>query len=128
MVSLENPVVAEVLFQGVEDWVGLATIVALVESEKESWWNQPGEPAPRDIKDAALLVVKFLLSSGLMKAGELSTSNADQYDFLDWPGGTQKILEHISDEWAGLTSLDRFEPCWLRSTDAGLEAGRAIDS
>ncbi|MFI2186214.1 hypothetical protein [Streptomyces sioyaensis] len=128
MVSLENPVVEEVLFQGLEDWVGLTTVVALVESEKESWWNQPGEPASRDIKDAALLVVKFLLSSGLMKAGELSTSNADQYDFLDWPGGTEKILEHISDEWVELTSLDRFEPCWLRSTNAGLEAGRAIDS
>ncbi|MFE2229120.1 hypothetical protein [Streptomyces kronopolitis] len=128
MVSLEDPVVEEVLFQGVDDWVGLTTVITLVESEKGTWWNQPGEPAPGDIKDAALLVVKYLLSSGLMKAGELSTSNAEQYDFLDWPGGTQKILEYISDEWVTLTSLDRFEPCWLRSTDAGLEAGRAIDS
>ncbi|MCZ1007348.1 hypothetical protein [Streptomyces lydicus] len=108
--------------------MGLTTVVALVESEKESWWNQPGEPASRDIKGAALVVVKSLLSTGLMKAGELSTSIADQCDFLDWPGSTQKILEYISDEWGELTSLDRFEPCWLRSTDAGREAGRAIDS
>ncbi|QMU78405.1 hypothetical protein GXW83_24565 [Streptacidiphilus sp. PB12-B1b] len=128
MITLNHPVVEEVLYQGLDDWVGLTVIQRLVESETAAWWKAHTAPSPQDIKTEALAVCAFLLSHDLMHAGELSNSTDDSGDFLDWPGGPDEILNRINRDWDNLTSLDHFEPCWFRSTPAGITAGQAVEA
>lgn len=125
--SKDDPVVEEMLYQAVDDWVALTTVIHLVKSEQEAWWRSEGEPGDEDVRAATLTRIEFLLDNGLMKVGELSSSTEDPSDFLDWPGTTKQVLEYIDEEWEHLTSLAHFEPCWLRATEAGLEAGRSIE-
>jgi hypothetical protein len=127
MITLKHPIVEEVLYQGLEDWVMLTTIVCLVEQETPAWWRGTVQPGPDEIKAETLAVCEFLLSNGLMCAGELSKSVADPAAFLDWPQDAHQTLERINGEWDHLVSLEHFEPCWFRSTASGLEAGKAVD-
>jgi hypothetical protein len=128
VITLQHPVVEEVLYQGLEDWVGLTTIASLITEEAPSWWQKDEAPGPDDVKTETLAVCDFLLSNDLMRAGELSNSTADPSDFLDWPGEPPQIMERIARDWDALMSLDRFEPCWFRSTESGREAGEAINA
>lgn len=128
MITLQHPVVEEVLYQGLEDWVGLTVIAGLVQEEAAAWRQEDGAPGPEAVKAETLAVCRFLLCHDLMRAGELSNSTADPSDFLDWPGESSQILERIERNWDFLMSLDHFEPCWFRSTAAGREAGEGVDA
>lgn len=125
--NLGNPVVEEILYQGLTDWIGLTTVVALVEQEKESWWPKESSPPPDSVKAETLNVIRYLLEEDLVRVGELSNSSHHEADFLDWPGTAEAVLGRIATDWEQLTSLDKFEPCWLRTTGKGREYGRLLD-
>ncbi|MCD0484584.1 hypothetical protein LO771_19835 [Streptacidiphilus sp. ASG 303] len=114
-----NPVVEEILYQGLTDWIGLTTVVSLIEEEA-------ADATPEGVKAETLRLIRYLLDEGLARAGELSNSAFDSGDFLDWPGDTAMILGRITSDWEDLTSLDHFEPCWLRLTDRGREIAQAL--
>jgi hypothetical protein len=126
--NLDNPVVEEILYQGLTDWIGLTTVVALVEQEKESWWLKESPPPPDSVKAETFNVIRYLLVEDLVRVGELSNSAFDEADFLDWPGTTDALLGRIASDWDQLTSLEGFEPCWLRTTEKGCEYGRLLDA
>jgi len=128
MITLTDPVVEEILFQGLSDFVALTTIRGLVIDEADSWWDGQGHPEAADIRARTLAVCEFVLTSGLMHAGSLSNSINDSSDFLEWAGSPADVLERINAEWDYLISLDHFEPCWFASTPTGVRAGREVDA
>ncbi|MBU3060681.1 hypothetical protein KO481_03985 [Nocardia sp. NEAU-G5] len=127
MITLKDPVVEEILYQGLSDFVALTTIRALVIDEADSWWNGRGRPDAADIQARTLAVCEFILVNELMHAGRLSNSTDDPNDFLEWVGDPAGVLERINAEWDYLTSLDHFEPCWFASTPRGVAAGRQVE-
>jgi hypothetical protein len=127
MITLKDPVVEEILYQGVSDFVALTTIRALVIDETDSWWNCRRPPEAADIRGRTLIVCEFVLINDLMHAGALSNSTDDPNDFLEWPGKPADVLERIDTEWDYLVSLDHFEPCWFASTPSGVQAGKQVE-
>lgn len=125
-VSLSDSVVAEVLYQGLSDYVALTVLHGLVEESTHEWWRGEGAPDPAVVQCRSLEVCMYLLGEGLMLVGALSNSAADSVDFLEWSSGAEELVGRIFREWDHLMSLEQFEPCWLLSTPAGLRAGEEL--
>ena len=81
MINLKDPVVEEILYQGMSDYVALTTVRALVVEESASWWAGQEAPDAGAIRQRTLAICDFVLSENLMHAGSLSNSTADLTDF-----------------------------------------------
>ena len=122
MISMQHPVVEEILYQFTEDWVSLGMVRGLVADEQDFWFRESGEPTPDDIKRQSLAVVQFMLSQGLMCTGEPTNDVEDPSDFRDWPERVTEALARIERDWDSLVPFG----CWFRGTEAGVAAGRAV--
>lgn len=128
MITLNDPVVEEILYQGLSDYVALTTIRAMVIAEASAWWHGDDSPDSTAVRQQTLAVCDFVLRNDLMSPGSLSNSTSDPSDFLPWPGTPSQALTRIDRDWDYLTSLDHFEPCWFKSTPEGIRAGEQIDA
>ena len=126
MIYANDPVAEEILFQGVEDYVALTVITSLVVDEIGEESNEPYESISRVAKERTLSTCEFLLSRELMTVGSLSNNTQDPDDFVPWKGTVSQLITRIDRDWDALVSLDNFEPCWFKRTDAGTTEGTAI--
>ena len=127
MVTIEHPGVEYALAAGTEDWVRLTDITAAVRDEADEWHDGEGSPTEEEIKSGFLQVCCFLLSEGLMTAGEVRKPTPDHPEpFFDWPGTFEEVVGRVSRDWASLTAGPLYGKCWFRNTQRGYEVGQLI--
>jgi hypothetical protein len=115
-----NPLEAEILERGADDWVYLAEVVGIVRSHT-------GLHDPEQVKQRAIQVVEELLNKGYVRAGDLFGSGSE-VRFQPWELSPRAAVAEIERRWlkyGGPIGKDGAnDVCWLLNTPEGDELAK----
>lgn len=110
MIATED-IVREALIAGVDDWVYLGELAALVRAVR-------GDIPAEHVRTLTCTVVRQLLEEGFVRVGDVVKEG-----FRPWTCSTHEALARIEAEWTQDRRLLPGDICWLESTESGLRRG-----
>jgi len=107
--------VNDVLVAGSDDWVDMAEVAHVAKTVG-------GAATTTEAMRLSIEIVREVVSSGLMKAGDVTLDG-----FHEWDLPVNEVLDRIEREWAVLRGLPKLgEICWLCSTEEGDNRARQL--
>ncbi len=109
---IDESVFADVLIEGLEDWVPIDQLV---------WAAREGVEG-RPWKEFFAELLHFLLESGLIEIGELAAEG-----FSPWRGAAGEVARLVLDDLERLSWEPRLgSRAWIANTEAGNEVARSL--
>jgi hypothetical protein len=97
----------EILERGLDDWIQAAEIASVAKSIG-------GATTEASIRTLALELISAVVSTGLMKPGDLTAEG-----FREWDLDEEQALARITREWKVGQLPGLGEICWLSNTTSG---------
>ncbi|MFE4362211.1 MULTISPECIES: hypothetical protein [Kitasatospora] len=109
---IENRVFADVLIEGLDDWVPIDRLL----------WAAKEGAAGRPWQAFFVELLHFLVGNGSIRIGELAEEG-----FEAWNGGTDEIVQLVVDDLERLDWDPRLgSRAWISNTGAGDELARSL--